>query len=66
MFMGYLISQWVSVVEWFGIMVVLGVFVFCLSAYLSNWMLKEELKQNKLYKLKKNKKKKKQIFFDVA
>lgn len=63
MFMNVTISQWVSVAEWFGIIVVLGVFVCCTSFYLSNRMLKEEIKKNKLYQVNNNKK---QIFHDVA
>lgn len=66
MFYGYPISQWVSVAEWFGLMIALGVFVFCSSAYLSNWMIQEEVNKNKLYQVKKNKNKKKQWFYDVA
>lgn len=65
MFMCYPIENWLGVVEWFGLMIVLGVFVFCLSAYLSNKYIN---KKDKLYKVKlyKVKNKKKQWFYDVA
>jgi hypothetical protein len=63
-FYGYPISQWESVLEWFSLMIVIGVFVFCISSYLGNKIMKKELNKNKIYETRTNKKK--QIFFDVA
>jgi hypothetical protein len=61
-FYGYPISQWVGVAEWFGLMIILGVFVFCLSVYLTNTYFKE----NKIYTSKKKSAKEKKWFYDVA
>jgi cytochrome oxidase assembly protein ShyY1 len=66
MFYKYSINQLLGVVEWFALLIALGVFVFCISVHLSNWMLKEEVNKNKLYHVKHKKNKKKQVFFDVA
>ena len=66
MFMNGTVGQWLELGEYCLIMIALGVFVACISMYLSNWMLKEEVRKDKLYQVKKNKNKKKQVFFDVA
>lgn len=66
MFLGYSLENWLELGEWYGLMIALGAFIFCMSAYLSNLMLKEEVNKDKLYKVKNNKNKKKQWFYDVA
>lgn len=62
MFYGYSIDRWIGVIEWFGIISILGLFVFFLSAYLTN----KYSNTNKIYRIKKKTTKKKQWFYDVA
>jgi hypothetical protein len=67
MFLNYGWDRWIGLGEYCFIVMVIGIFSLMLSAYLSNYCLKKELKGNKLYKTRKlHKNKEKKIFFDVA
>lgn len=44
MFMNYPISQWLGVIEWFGIILVLSIFIGALSCILANKTLHKKRK----------------------
>ena len=61
MFYGYPISQWLGVVEWFIIMIFLGIGTFTVSCILTNKML-----HKKKRRITRKKIEKKSWFIDVA
>ena len=62
MFMGYLIQQWLDVIEWFCLMVVLFTSIFIFSCKLSSIYFPVQKINNKVRKDIREKK----IFHDVA
>ena len=61
MFLGYPISQWIGVIEWFISMMFLGIGTFAVSCILTNKMLHKKKKKSRIKKVEK-----KSYFIDVA
>ena len=61
MFYGYPISQWLGVVEWFAMMIVLFIGTVAVSCILTNKFLHKDKRKNNRIKNKK-----KSYFIDVA
>jgi hypothetical protein len=67
MFFGYELSRWAGVLEWTGIVSALALFAWIVSIQFNQWWIQEELKRDKLNKIREvHKNKQNKIYLDVA